>query len=55
TDAEAIHLLTDLIIYHNLVSMIVCVNQQLCIRIGVQIYNRIEDYIFLADTIDKLK
>ncbi|CAF1484088.1 unnamed protein product [Rotaria sordida] len=55
TDTEAIRLLTDLIIYHNLVTMIVCVNQKLYIRIGVQIYNRIEDYIFLADTIDKLK
>jgi selenocysteine lyase/cysteine desulfurase len=55
TDADALRLLTDLIEHHKLVSIILCVNDELYVRIATQIYNRIEDYIFLADTIDRFR
>ena len=55
TDEDALRLIHDLIQKHKLVSIILCVNNELYVRIATQIYNRIEDYIFLADTIDKLR
>lgn len=55
TDEDALRLLSDLIEHHRLVSIILCVNSELYVRIATQIYNRIEDYIFLADKIDELR
>ncbi|UJR26025.1 hypothetical protein I4U23_007371 [Adineta vaga] len=55
TKEDALRLIHDLIKKYNLVSIMLCVNEKLYVRIATQIYNRIEDYIFLADTIDKLR
>ena len=55
TDEDALRLISDLIEHHRLVSIILCVQGELYVRIATQIYNRIEDYISLADTIDRLR
>jgi isopenicillin-N epimerase len=55
TEEDALRLLSDLIEHHKLVSIILCVNHELYARIATQIYNRIEDYIVLADKIDGLR
>ena len=55
TDIEGYRLLADLMKYHKLVSIILCVNNELYVRIAAQIYNRIEDYLYLADIVDQLK
>lgn len=52
TEEDALRLLNNLIDNHKLVSIILFVNNELYVRIATQIYNRIEDYITLADTID---
>jgi isopenicillin-N epimerase len=54
TNEDALRLTNDLIVHHRLVAAIIYINNELYVRISTQIYNRIEDYIFLADTIDKL-
>lgn len=55
TDEDALRLLTDLIDHHKLVAITLCVNNELYVRIATQIYNRIEDYIILADKIDEFR
>lgn len=55
TDEEAIHLIHDLIEKEQIVSIILCVNGELYVRIATQIYNRIEDFIHFADAIDRLR
>jgi selenocysteine lyase/cysteine desulfurase len=55
TDVDAFRLLYNLIKDHKLVAITMCVNNELYVRIATQIYNRIEDYIYLADIIDKFK
>lgn len=55
TEEDALRLLTDLIEHHGLVTIVLCVNKALYVRIATQIYNRIEDYIFLADKIDEFR
>ena len=55
TEEDALRLLTDLIEHHGLVCIVLCVNNELYVRIATQIHNRIEDYIFLADKIDEFR
>jgi selenocysteine lyase/cysteine desulfurase len=55
TEADALRLLNHFINHEKLVSIILCVNNELYARIATQIYNRIEDYICLADKIDRLR
>jgi selenocysteine lyase/cysteine desulfurase len=55
TDEDALRLLNELIEHHKLVSIILCVKNELYARIATQIYNRIEDYIVLADKIDSFR
>jgi selenocysteine lyase/cysteine desulfurase len=55
TDEDALRLLTDLIQHHKLVAIVLCVNNELYARIATQIYNRLEDFIFLADKIDQFR
>jgi selenocysteine lyase/cysteine desulfurase len=55
TDDDALRLLSDLIEHRKLVSIILCVNNELYVRIATQIYNRLEDYVFLADQIDQFR
>lgn len=55
TDDDALRLINNLIEHRKVVAIILCVNNELYVRIATQIYNRIEDYITLADEIDRLK
>jgi selenocysteine lyase/cysteine desulfurase len=55
TEEDALRLLTDLIEHDKLVAIMLCVNNELYCRVAVQIYNRIEDFQFLADKIDQLR
>ncbi len=55
TDEDALRLLNHFINHHKLVAIILCVNNELYVRIATQIYNRIEDYIVLADKIDQYR
>jgi selenocysteine lyase/cysteine desulfurase len=55
TDDDALRLINDLIEHHGLVTIIVCVQNELYIRIATQIYNCLNDYQYLAETIDRLR
>ena len=55
TDEDALRLIGDLINDHKLVSIVLCVQHELYIRIATQIFNRLGDYVSLADTIDRLR
>ncbi|CAF0829738.1 unnamed protein product [Rotaria sordida] len=55
TDDDAVRLINDLIEHYKVVAIILCINNELYVRIATQIYNRIEDYIVLADIIDRIR
>ncbi|CAJ0951766.1 unnamed protein product, partial [Mesorhabditis belari] len=55
SDADALRLLEDLLLKHQIVTVIVHVNGELYLRLSTQIYNEFDDYTRLADLIDTFR
>lgn len=55
TESDASRLIVDLMQQHRLVTIILCVQNELYVRIATQIFNTFEDYVFLAETIDRFR
>jgi len=54
-EEDALRLALYLMEHHKLISMTMCVNNELYVRISTQIHNRFEDYQVLAEKIDELR
>ncbi|CAJ0951989.1 unnamed protein product, partial [Mesorhabditis belari] len=53
--ADASRLSEILLGYHQIVVVVVCINEELFLRISTQIYNCMEDYLYLGNVIDELR